>query len=422
MAQQIQRRESALHDTSNTTSADRRGSDRSNLRGLSYAEGVSALSPDNVQLMPDASASVQKRDKPGDKGGDKEAAKNAAGPPARIEALGLPRKITVHCPLAVWDQLDKPQRDAVIEYLEHQKYLATRKSSKLKRCVITISAQSLSSMSEQEVADLERERDANTARLNGHQTPTEGASGMKVIGVDKGEATTIVIPIDKVKEVPVMTPENDEAVFPTTGSTFDSAKYEPSDMQNDAVFKLLDEVAAKIQEYLAKDPNAQISVSAIGSESQVPNPPSHPNVYDLAKARSRNAITLAQTHFARFADAKISYGAEIVSDRGPAWEKPYDSHADKYTQHQYVQLKVSASMMVDSGETTPVVEHSEVEEQHYDPTVVTMDVERSLKLDGGGNLGKNLEKSHKMSKRRKGGTSSKKWKPIEYVTTKCTYT
>lgn len=383
---------------------------RADLRGMTFAEGEAALSPDAVQMKPDAASTALGTDK---KQPEK---KRDAGMPEEITALGL-KKVKVLCTPETWAKLSGEEQQGVIVFLQskEQECLEGRK-----RVTVTVRSNKLLDVDEETVAGMEQDAAANVASMNGGQAPTkhtEGQSG-KTIGVNTTPPETKSVPIDKVTEVPPKGPTSMDATFKAAGSTFDSADYEPEDMQQSGVYELLEQAAAKILEYRAIDPNAKVTVTVVASESHVPNPPQFKEVGSLAAARAANATALAQAHFAslNIDPANITYGVNNLGANGPEWDRALGSHHPLYTEHQFVSLELHAEVMEEDEAGETKVEGETKEETKVEGERVSLSV-TSGRGGGGGN---SFDKGLKKKKRTRGkGTSTRKWKPFKGVTTAC---
>jgi len=382
---QIQRTAAAVAPVAQARVGGKTSDQKNRLRGLSYEQGLKALSPagsldekDHQAAGIDAVQLKQAESKTSAVGDPK----NDKGPPPEIEALGL-KKVTVDCTLEAWAALSEIERAGVLNFLV-AKEEQCKASKKLKSSKVTIKmGAKLEEVDEKVIAAEEKNAQDNTALMNKGKAPTQGQQG-KTIGVKEGDVHVTETPKEKVTEVPIKEPKTMSEHFDAAGSTFDSADYKPEDMQQSGVTALLDQAAAQIKEYLALDPDARITLTVSASESHVPNPPQFKTVGSLAAARAANGVELARTYFAGLGidAANLSFTTENLGANGPEWDPAISKHDAMYTVHQFVRLTVQAEVCVETDtDTKPDTETEETRTQDAEliKMVVTDDRKSSHK-------------------------------------------
>jgi|GEM_PF-3445794 len=380
----------------NTTVGQDASSSKSQLRGLSYQEGVDALSPDNVQLMPDASATQQSQQGGAVqlKGGKKRKWEKKKDLPDEIKALGL-KKVKVHLEPGAWDHLEEDEKQGVINFLtmkEEEIQSAANKKSKrrIKRSTVTIRDRHVRALDEPELVTLEAGANANKKKMNEGEAPgvVEASPTLKgkIIGVDPGNVTVEQTYTTTTETVGTKEKVTKEADFKSGESTFLSAEYTQEKMlANDKIMQLMEQVKAQIEEFLEQDPNARITVTTEGSESYVTPPPSHPNEGDLAKARADNGEQLVKSYLASVEgldQGSITFVKDYLGAQGPAWDPKGLSKSevnalkmsDLYTRWQYVNFKVTAEMTVDGKEPKTITKTEVEETTKTDADIVTLAV------------------------------------------------
>lgn len=362
---------------------------KSQLRGMSFDEGAAALSPNTVQMMPDANAS-QSHGAVQLKGGKKKDWEKKKDLPDEIKALGL-KKVKVHLEPGAWDHLDEDEKRGVIKFLsmkeaEIQSADNKKSSFRIKKSDVKITASKVKAVDEPDMADLEAAADKNVANLNAGAKPEKTHPKGSIIGVDPGNVTVEQTYTTSTEMVGGKKKVSEEADFKSDSSTFLSAEYTQEKMLRSAeVQKTMELVKAQIMAYLARDPNAKITVAIEGSESWVTPPASHPNRGDLAQARADNGEQLVRNYLAGVEGLDLSnveFTKTNVGVQGPKWNPQGLSKSEvqqlkldpMYTRWQYVNFKVAAEMEVESGEEVPVTTTTVDEKQTADADLVKMSV------------------------------------------------
>ncbi len=333
--------------------APQRGSNH--LRGMSYAEGAAALQPSApLQMKNGGLLQLKNKDK---------------GPPPEIQALDLNKKLKVECPLSEWDKLDQVEKDAVLVYLTKQSAELDR-SKMIKKRTVVISSKMMRQKDEEKISGYEDKIGANLERLNNGK----GANNGGYIGINKSNKTTTKS--DKpptITRVPIKETKEMDAHIEAAGSTFDSADYKPEDMREGAVAGLLQRAVAKVQEYLAMDPNAKIVINVAGSESYVPNPDEF-GPTELAAARISNCIGLSKQFFADagLSDANITYVENNLGVNGPKWVPANGADNAMYTEHQFVRLDIEAEVEVETDKYEEIVTPNPDQSTKEDAELVKM--------------------------------------------------
>ncbi|MCB9737142.1 MAG: hypothetical protein H6745_31550 [Deltaproteobacteria bacterium] len=378
------------------------GASRGNeLRGMSFAEGEAALSPE---------APVQMHAKGGGAPAPAVQMKKKGGElPEEIEALHL-KKVKVKCSQADWEKLSGDEQQGVLDLLAAKEKSGTK-------CTVTIRSNKLVDVSEETVAGLEGDAATNVASMHDGIAPKKSSAGQsgKTIGVNTNEATTV--PVEEVKEEPKKVLKEHDETVKAAGSTFDSADYESQDMQQSGVMAILEEAAAKIAEYRAIDPEAKVTVTVVASESHVPNPAAFKEIGSLAAARAANARALAQQHFASVGidPANIDYAIQNLGANGPAWDPKLGAHNDVYTQHQFVALELHAEVMEEVEEETPDEEKNDQPQPKVDGERISLSVSTKTKSKGSNSYDKKFKKAKKGPRVKK----TKYKKPKKYRTISC---
>lgn len=351
---------------------------KAGLRGLSFAEGEKALSPNDEQT-PDDPAQWKR------------------GVPPEIEALGL-KHVKVECSTEAWLALSEDEKEGVLTYLV-KKEAECESDPDLKRARVEIGmGRRIKTTEEKALAEQTAEASANQQRLRNGEGPM-GTS--KTIGIKEGETEVKQVMTTRTTDEPIMAAKEMEDHFDAAGSTFDSADYEPEDMQQKGVYELLEQAAQKILEYLELDPKAQVTVTVLASESHVTNPAQFSTPGSLAEARAANGEKLARGYFA---SAGIPLDNVTITPRslganGPAWDPKagISKHDPMYTEHQFVRLSLSATVMVDTGEKLQVTEPIPVETPVGDAQTIKMLVtekrRRRIEFDRGNSF--SPDKNHK---------------------------
>jgi len=362
------------HSTQSTHASQQRNK-RAGLRGLSFAEGEKALSPDAEQTSADP-------------------AQWKRGVPPEIETLGL-KHVKVECSAEAWLSLSEDEKEGVIAFLV-QKEAACESDKDLKRSRVEISmGRKIKATDETDLAKKQADAASNQDLLRKGESPM----GDKTIGVKEGPVEVTQTPTTRTTDIPITESKTMEDHIDAAGSTFNSADYKPEDMREGGVNELLEEAAQKILGYLAIDPNAVISLTVIASESHVPNPSQFKEPGSLAAARAANAITLAQAHFGSrgIPLGNVSFTSQNLGANGPAWDPKVGKDDPSYTAHQFVRLSLSAQVEADTGEKKTVTETVPGEKRVGDSQLIKMSVENKyrVKLDGGGKNSFEVTKNNK---------------------------
>lgn len=377
-AQSQQSHKAESRQSTQRSDASQQRDKKAGLRGLSFAEGEKALSPD-----PDRDPADPKTWK--------------RGVPPEIEALGL-KHVKVECTPEAWLSLSEDEKEGVISFLV-QKEAACESDKDLKRSRVEIGmGRKIKATDETDLADKQADAATNQDLLRQGKSPM----GDKTIGVKEGPVEVTQTPTTRTTDIPITESKTMEDHIDAAGSTFNSADYKPEDMREGGVNELLEEAAQKILGYLAIDPNAVISLTVIASESHVPNPAQFKEPGSLAAARAANAITLAQAHFGSrgIPLGNISFTSQNLGANGPAWDPKVGKDDPSYTAHQFVRLSLSAQVEVDTGEKKTVTETVPGEKRVGDSQIIKMSVEdkHRMKLDGGGKTSFEVTKNNKRYK------------------------
>lgn len=389
-AMQDRKTTSATTNVAQTNDATTATDKKTQLRGLSFDEGTKALTPEGNQQA-DAK-------KP-----DAKDAKNDKGPPPEIVALGL-KKVKVECTLEVWASLNETERAGVLTFLA-DKERQCDESKKLKSSKVTITmGRKFESVDEKVIDEQNKKAQDNVALMNDGKTP----KGDKTIGVKEGDVHVTETKTEKVTQVPITETKQMKDHFDAAGSTFDSADYKPEDMQQSGVIALLDQAAEKIKEYLALDPDAQVTLTVIASESHVTNPEQFKEPGSLAAARAANGVELAKAHFAALGipTDHLSFTTQNLGANGPKWDPKagISKHDPMYTAHQFVRLEVAAEVEVASEGTEEVKEPTTEETRTQDAQLIKMSVQDKRKMSS---HKKNKTFTPKRTKRTRSGKTRK---------------
>lgn len=304
-----------LHQTASRT----RNTQSQNTEGASRsASPVGGLSYDEQMLQLKPASTVQRKETGG-------------GLPEAIAALGL-KKVTVRCSQADWDKLGVEAQDTLLQWLQAREEVI-KKSKNFKHSTVRITSQKVIQKDDEELTGMEEQAASNLAALGANHGKRH-AKG--TLAVNRGEEHTEIEKLAQAKPV--------AGNFDAT-STFASARYTPEQMQQSAAVQgLLMQVADKIKEIQAIDPNAVINVGAIASESYVTNPAGFEISGSLAAARAENAIIAAKAYFATDPEIldtiKINYTSDNRGANGPDWDGTKSKDDACYTDHQYVRLEV----------------------------------------------------------------------------------
>jgi hypothetical protein len=322
------------------------------LRGLSYDEQMSKLSPNEAQgdgqmKRGGGSSALQPKDGNGRTRPRHDRIKE-------IDALGL-TQVKVRCTRKTWEKLSPEEQAGVIAFLIQKEAICVASKS-LRRSKVTIRrGASLECVDEKVIQNQNDEVAANVALLNQGTSPGNGAvigvvEGAVVVGETPDQIVTMVpysMVVGKTEPIVTKTPHTNESLG-NVGSTYASADFEVQKLNDlEQIEEMLARAATQFAAIRAADPEATFVIHIEGSESKVTNPDNFKKIFSLAEARVATGLAMCRK---TFGTDGITYTNTVRKDRGPEWpnydvrqKKNITKDDSKYTDFQFTTIDIQAS-------------------------------------------------------------------------------